>query len=70
MSTFNIFASCPKCYIKIYKMTIPLMFSEIIIMLTYFFFYQYSKLLYPNISGQTYNLEGSYNACILYKLLP
>ena len=56
MSTFNIFDSCPKCYIKIYKMTIPLMFSEIIIMLTYFFFYQYSKLLYPNISGQTYNL--------------
>ena len=39
MSTFNILASCPKCYIKTYKVTIPLMFSEIIIMLTYFFFF-------------------------------
>lgn len=68
MSTFNILASCPKCYIKIDKVIIPLMFSEISIMLTFFVLIstQYYCIL---ILVDKHNLEGSYNVCILYKYM-
>lgn len=69
MSTFNILASCPKCYIKIDKVIIPLMFSEISIMLTFFFVLISTQYYCILILVDKHNLEGSYNVCILYKYM-